>query len=394
MNTKETIALYEKYVIANYGRLPIAIVKGEGSRVWDADGRRYLDLFPGWGVDGLGHCHPHVVKAVQEQATKLFHVANNFYMPPQAILAGHIAEKGFGGKSFFCNSGAEAVEAAIKLARLHFKGERDGVVTMLNSFHGRTFGALSATGQEKYHRGVGRLLPGFKHVPFNDLDAVAEAVDETTCAVLLEPVQGEGGIHIASKPFMQGLRRLCDERGILLICDEVQCAPGRTGKWFGYQHYDITPDIITMAKMLGGGMAIGGICARPEIAQSLVPGTHASTFGGNPMACAGAIATFEAIEQEGLLLRATAIGERFRRHLDAFAQTFDFVKEVRVIGCMVALELDRPAQPVVNRCIENGLFVNCTHDTVVRMLPALTIRDEEIDEGMAILKRALEDQTC
>jgi len=390
MNTQETIALFEKYVIANYSRLPIAIVRGQGSHVWDAEGRRYLDLFPGWGVDGLGHCHPRVVRAVQEQAERLFHVANNFYIPPQGVLARHIAEKGFGGKSFFCNSGAEAVEGAIKLARLHFKGERDTVITMENSFHGRTFAALTATGQDKYHQGVGRLLPGFKYCPFNDLAAVEAAVDESVCAVLLEPVQGEGGIHIATPEFLLGLRKLCDAHGILLIFDEVQCAPGRTGRWFAHQHYGITPDIMTLAKMLGGGLAIGALCATDEVARSLVPGTHASTFGGNPIACAGAIATFEAIEAEGLLDRASAIGRRFRDHLGRFADRFDFVREVRVLGCMVALELDRAGTPIVDRCIENGLFINCTHETVLRMLPAMTVSDEEIDEGMAILEKALE----
>jgi len=390
MNTQETIALFEKYVIANYSRLPIAIVRGQGSHVWDAEGRRYLDLFPGWGVDGLGHCHPRVVRAVQEQAERLFHVANNFYIPPQGVLARHIAEKGFGGKSFFCNSGAEAVEGAIKLARLHFKGERDTVITMENSFHGRTFAALTATGQDKYHQGVGRLLPGFKYCPFNDLAAVEAAVDESVCAVLLEPVQGEGGIHIATPEFLLGLRKLCDAHGILLIFDEVQCAPGRTGRWFAHQHYGVTPDIMTLAKMLGGGLAIGALCATEEVARSLVPGTHASTFGGNPIACAGAIATFEAIEAEGLLDRASAIGRRFRDHLGRFADRFDFVREARVLGCMVALELDRAGTPIVDRCIENGLFINCTHETVLRMLPAMTVSDEEIDEGMAILEKALE----
>jgi len=390
MNTQETIALFEKYVIANYSRLPIAIVRGQGSHVWDAEGRRYLDLFPGWGVDGLGHCHPRVVRAVREQVERLFHVANNFYIPPQGLLARHIAEKGFGGKSFFCNSGAEAVEGAIKLARLHFKGERDAVITMENSFHGRTFAALTATGQEKYHRGVGRLLPGFKYCPFNDLAAVEAAADESVCAVMLEPVQGEGGIHIATPEFIQGLRRLCDAHGILLIFDEVQCAPGRTGRWFAHQHYGVAPDIMTLAKMLGGGLAIGALCATEEVARSLVPGTHASTFGGNPIACAGAIATFEAIEAEGLLDRASAIGRRFREHLGRFAERFGFVGEVRVLGCMVALELDRPGAAIVNRCIENGLFINCTHETVLRMLPAMTVSDEEIDEGMAILEKALE----
>ena len=393
MKTKEIIKLYDRYVIGNYRRTPIAIVRGKGSRVWDAEGKRYLDLFPGWGVDGLGHCHPRVVKAVTAQLKKLLHVDNTLYMEPQARLAEIVAKKGFGGKSFFCNSGAEAVEGAIKLARVHnAPTNRYTIITMLNSFHGRTYAALSATGQEKFHQGVGPLLPGFTHVPFNDLRALEKAIDKTTCAVMLEPVQGEGGVVIATKAYMQGVRRLCDKKGLLLILDEVQTAPGRTGKWFGYQHYGITPDVMTMSKMLGGGIAVGGFCAAPEIAKSLVPGTHASTFGGNPIACAAAIATFEAIEKEGLLKNAVKVEKRIRGHLTAMQKKFSFVKEVRVIGCMAALELDRSAVQIRRRCIEKGLLINCTHDTILRMLPAMTITPDEIDEGMEILDKVLEQE--
>ena len=394
MKTREIIKLYDRYVMANYRRTPIAIVRGKGSHVWDAEGKRYLDLFPGWGVDGIGHCHPKVVAGVTAQLKKLLHVDNTCYMEPQARLAEIIAKKSFGGKSFFCNSGAEAVEGAIKLARVHnAPNGRFGIITMLNSFHGRTYAALSATGQEKFHTGVGPLLPGFKHVPFNDLKALEKAVDKTTCAIMLEPVQGEGGVVIATKEYMQGVRKLCDKKGLLLILDEVQTAPGRTGKWFGYQHYGITPDIMTMSKMLGGGIAVGGICAVPEVAKSLVPGTHASTFGGNPIACAAAIATFEAIEKEGLLKNAVAAEKRIRGHLVKMQKKFSFVKEVRVIGCMAALELDRPGAQIRRRCLDSGLLINCTHDTILRMLPSMAITAAEIAEGMEILGQVLAQES-
>jgi predicted acetylornithine/succinylornithine family transaminase len=393
MRTKEIVKLYDRYVIGNYTRRPVAIVRGKGSWVWDADGKRYLDLFPGWGVDGIGHCHPRVIAAVTAQLKKLLHVDNTLYMEPQARLAQIIAEKGFGGQSFFCNSGTEAVEAAIKLARLRYAPHhRHTIITMRNSFHGRTFGSLSATGQAKFHKGVGPLLPGFKHVPFNDLRGLEKAVDRKTCAVMLEPVQGEAGVHIARKEYLRGVRKLCDRKGLLLILDEVQTAPGRTGKWFAHQHYGITPDIMAMSKMLGGGIAIGCICARPDVAKSLVPGTHAATFGGNPIACAAAIATFHAIEEEHLLQNAVRAEKRIRRHLKRFQRKYPFVKDVRVIGCMAAMELTRPAGPIRQRCLDSGLLINCTHETILRMLPAMTISAAEIDEAMAILEKALEQE--
>jgi len=392
MNTREIMALFDRYVIANYSRMPIAIVRGQGTRIWDAEGRCYLDFFPGWGVNGIGHCHPRVVAAIREQAGRLLHVANHFYMEPQGRLAELLSTRSFGGKCFFCNSGAEAVDGAVKLARLASGGRKYGIITMLNSFHGRTFCGVSATGQAKYQQGLGPLLPGFKHVPFNDLEAVRAAVDESTCAVLVEPVQGEGGVNIARPDFMRGLRQLCDERGLFLICDEVQTGVGRTGRWFGHQHFDIAPDIMTLAKALGGGVAIGGLVARPEVAQHLVPGTHASTFGGNPLACAAAIATIEAIEAEGLLENARRIGEHIGRRFAQFKQKFSFVRDGRTLGCMCGLELDRPGAGIVKRCLEKGLLVNCTHDTVIRLLPALTTTPAEVDEAMDIMERTLAEE--
>jgi len=372
--------------------MPIAIARGEGSRIWDTEGKCYLDLFPGWGVDGIGHCHPRVVAALRDQAGTLLHVANHFYMEPQGRLAELIATRSFGGKCFFCNSGAEAVDGAVKLARLATGGTRYGVITMENSFHGRTFCGVSATGQAKYRQGMGPLLPGFKHVPFNDLDAVETAIDGTTGAVMLEPIQGEGGVNIAKPEFLQGLRRLCDGRGLLLIFDEVQTGVGRTGRWFGHHHFGVEPDIMTLAKSLGGGIAIGAFEARPEIAKYMVPGTHASTFGGNPMACRAAIATFEAIEAEDLLANARRVGERIGRRFAEFKTKFGFVKEGRTLGCMCGLELDRPGAPIVKRCLQKGLLVNCTHEKVIRLLPALTITAAEVDEGMDILEKTLAEE--
>ncbi len=388
MTNAEIFALFEKHVIPNYTRLPAALVRGKGSRVWDADGNEYLDLFPGWAVDGLGHCHPRVVEAVREQAGKLIHVANNFYIEPQGILARHIAEKSFGGKSFFCNSGAEAIEAALKLARLARAG-RWKFVTMLESFHGRTFGAISATGQEKYKLGFGPLVPGFTHVPFGDLDAVASAIDEETCAVMLEVVQGEGGVNVAREDYVRGLRKLCDERNCILVFDEVQTGMARTGRWFAYQHYGVEPDIMTLAKLLGGGVAIGAICAKDEVAEALKPGTHASTFGGNPLAAAAAVAVFEVIEEEGLVERARVLGDRIAGWFEARRERFGFIREVRHLGLMIGVELDRPGAEVARACFEKGLLINCTHERVLRLVPAATIGEDELEKGLAILEGVL-----
>jgi len=389
MTTRETIAQFEKFVIANYTRTPIVFTRGEGSFIWDADGNRYLDLFPGWGVNGLGHCHPKVVAAVREQAGKLLHVANNFYMEPQGVLAQLISERGFGGKCFFCNSGAEANEAALKLARLATPPARYKVITFNNSFHGRTLAAISATAQPKYHEGLQPLVAGFSYAPFNDLDAVEKLLDDQTCAVMVEPVQGEGGVNLASPEFLRGLRRICDREGLILIFDEVQTGCGRLGEWFGYQLYGVEPDIISLAKALGGGLAIGAIMAKPELAKSLAPGTHASTFGGNPLACAAAIATIKTIEEENLLEHVRRIGEVISERLHALKAKFDVVREIRGRGVMFGMELAKPAAEVVRRCLQKHLLLNCTHDTVIRMLPAMTITPELIEQGLDILNEAM-----
>jgi len=391
ISTNDAIELFEKHVVANYTRYPVVFTRGQGSEIFDADGRRYIDLFPGWAVDGLGHCPPRVVEAIRDQAGRLIHVANNFYTVPQGLLAKALSEISFGGKCFFCNSGAEAVEAAIKCARLFGSqaGGRYGIVAMRNSFHGRTMGAISATGQPKYHKGLGPLLEGFVHVDFNDLDAAANAADEKTVAVLVEPVQGEGGINIATREYLEGLRTLCDERGMLLIFDEVQTGMGRTGEWFAYQHSGVVPDLMTLAKSLGGGVAIGALVGRPEVTAVLKPGTHASTFGGNPLAAAAALATIETIREENLLAHARAMGERLGARLEAWRRRFVFVKDVRRLGLMAACELDRPGAGIVKACLERGLHVNCTHETVLRIIPATNVPEAILGEGLDILEGAL-----
>ena len=390
MTTDQTIQLFAKYVIPNYGRSPIVAVRGEGSWLWDAEGNQYLDLFPGWGVNGIGHCHPKVVAAIQEQAARLLHVANvPFYIEQQGRLAQLISERSFGGQCFFCNSGAEANEAAMKLARLHTDPGRFKILTAYNSFHGRTMNAVAATGQPKYHRGLYPLPPGFIHVPYNDADVVAKLIDDETCAVMVEPIQGEGGVNVPDDDYLSRLRELCDAHGILLIFDEVQTGCGRTGEWFGYQNWGVVPDIMTLAKALGGGLAIGAMAAKPEIAASLVPGTHASTFGGNPIACAGGIATFEAIEDEGLLENARRIGERIKTRAAAWQGELSLIHEVRGMGCMIGIELTKPGGDIVEACVEKGLLINCTHGTVLRMLPSMAATEAEIDQGLDILESVL-----
>ena len=392
MNTQDVIAMFDKYVIANYGRLPKVITKGLNNKLWDLDGNEILDMFPGWAVSGIGHCHPKVVEAVQKQVSELIHIDNTFYITLQGQLAKMLSERAFGGKSFFCNSGAEANEAALKLARRHTPKEKYKFITAEKSFHGRTFAAVTATGQPKYHEGFLPLPPGFVYVPYNDIDALQEAFDDEVAAVMIEPIQGEGGVHEATAEYMQTIRDLCDAHGALMILDEVQTGMGRTGQWFGYQHYDITPDIITLAKALGGGLAIGAMMARPEIAASLVPGTHASTFGGNPLACAAGVAVIEAIEEEGLLDNAKQTGQYTREKLEELKEKYPIIDHIRGKGLMLALQLAVPGANIVGRCLEKGLRINCTQETVLRFMPSMTVTKEEIDQAVAILGEVLDEE--
>ncbi|MDY3557683.1 aspartate aminotransferase family protein [Gemmata sp. JC673] len=391
LSSEQVISLAKQHLTQNYTRYPVALVRGSNSWVWDAEGNRYLDFFPGWGCGILGHCPPRVVQAVQEQVATLIHVPNTWYTEPQALLGQALGERtDFGGISFFCNSGTEANEAAIKLARLNGKPKNKyKIVTLTGSFHGRTMGALTATAQPKYHAGVEPMLPGFNYAPWGDLDAVAKAIDGETCAVMFEPIQGEGGVNVPPAGFLEGVRALCDQHGLLLILDEVQTGMGRTGKWFGYQNWDVKPDIITLAKALAGGVAMGALVARPEVAEKLKPGTHAATFGGNPLAARAALATIETIEQEGLLERGVQLGARFLQRFTELKEKCPLVTDVRVKGTMIGVELNVEGAPVVQACLEKGLLINCTHQTVLRLLPALTLSDEQLEDGCDIIADVL-----
>lgn len=389
MTAQETMQLFERCVIGNYGRTPVVIERAEGSQMWDADGKRYLDLFPGWGCSLLGHCHPRVVEAIREQAGKLIHVDNTFYTREQGELAELLHRHGFGGMSFFANSGAEANEAAIKLARRHTAEGRYKIITMERSFHGRTYGAMSATGQSKTHQGHSPLLPGFVYVPFNDIDAVADAISDETAAVLVEPVQGEGGVRVPDEDYLPKLRELCSENQMLLILDEVQTGCGRTGKWFGYQHYDFEPDIITLAKALGGGAPIGAMVAQPEVAASLTPGSHATTYGANSLCVSAAIAMLRTIEEDALLPRVEELSRIFMEKVSELAERFSFIESIRGRGLMIGVELSLPAGPIVSAALERGLRINCTQDTIIRMLPAMTISNEQVDEAFGLLTESI-----
>ncbi len=387
-SSAETIDLFDRYVIPNYRRYPISLVRGEGSQVWDAEGNRYLDLFPGWGCNILGYSPSRVVAAIQEQAARLIHVPNTWYTEPQGEFAEALCTRGF-GKAFFCNSGAEANEGAIKLARMHTPPERYKIITFENGFHGRTLAAVTATAQPKYHEGLGPLVPGFLYAPYGDLDAVRELIDSETAAILIEPVQGEGGVNVPPEGFLAGLRSLCDEHGLLLIFDEVQTGMARTGEWFAWQVFEVQPDIMTLAKAIAAGVACGALIATEEVSQSLRPGMHASTFGGNPLAMAAGVATVETIESEGLLHRVRSSSERFRSFFTELQSEVPIIDAVRVQGMMIGIDLAIPAVPAVQLCLERGLLVNATHDTVLRLLPALNVTSEEIEEGCAILKEVL-----
>ncbi len=396
MQPSDIIDLFKTYVIANYTRYPVCLTRGEGSYIWDTEGTKYLDFFPGWGCGLLGHCPPKVVKAVQEQVARLIHVPNTWYVESQGLLAKELSIRTeFAGKCFFCNSGTEANEAAIKLARLNGAGtgpnggNRYKIITMFDSFHGRTMGALTATAQPKYHQGVGPMLPGFAYAPFGDLDAIAKLIDAETIAVMVEPVQGEGGVNLPPAGYLEGLRELCDRHKMLLICDEVQSGMGRTGKWYAHQHWKVKPDIVTLAKALGGGVAVGGLIAKPEVGEKLKPGTHAATFGGNPIACAAALATIQTIEEENLLERVQTLGERFRARFTALKDKTPLIREVRVKGAMIGIQLATDGVPIVQGCLKRKLLINCTHGTVIRLLPAMNLSDAEADEGMNILEEVL-----
>lgn len=381
-------AKFDKYVFSNYRRQPLCIVRGAGSLVWDETGREYLDLFPGWGVAGLGHCHPRIAAAVARQAQKLIHVANTLYFEEQANFAEALSTRADGQKVFFCNSGAEAAEGAIKLARLHCQPKYK-IITMKDSFHGRTFAAISATGQPDYRKGFAPTVPGFSHATFNDLDSVKALVDDETCAIMLEPVQGEGGVNAATPEFLQGLRKLCDEKKMLLIFDEVQTTPARLGTWFGYQSFGVVPDILTSAKAIAGGMPLGIFMAKAEISDSLIPGTHASTFGGNSIGCAAGLEAIKVIEDEKLMDNIRKQGLYIDQRIQGLAAKTGQVNEARRKGFMVGIDLNIPGADIVTKCREAGVLLNCTHDHILRVLPAFNITENELARGFDVLEQVM-----
>lgn len=393
MDTKTLLEWSDRYHVPTYARAPICLVRGEGMRVWDSEGREYLDFAAGIAVVALGHCHPRVTGAIQEAAATLIHVSNLFYTAPQTQLARLLCEHSFGDRVFFCNSGAEANESAIKLARRysreHFASDRYEIIAMQNSFHGRTLATLTATGQEKYRHGFEPLMPGFKHVPYNDLRAVERALDSRTAAVLVEPIQGEGGVNVPDDGYLPGLRKLCDEAGALLILDEVQTGMGRTGALWAYQHSGVEPDIMTLAKALANGIPIGAMVARDPVARALTAGSHASTFGGTPFVASVALATLTTLLEEKLPERAARMGRHLTAGLLALQAKHPVIREVRGKGLLIGIELTRAAAPVVVACLEAGLLILTAGDTVLRLAPPLIVDEATCDRALAILDAAL-----
>ncbi len=388
MNTNEIKSLNDKHIINTYGERKIALVRGEGTHVWDADGREYLDFFAGIAVVNLGHCHPVVTEAICGQAKKLVHVSNLYYIEPQVKLAQILSENSFADRWFFCNSGAEANEAAIKLVRRYWaeKGTpKPGIITAQESFHGRTIAAITATGQPKYHKGFEPLVPGIDYAPYDDVDALEKAITPETGAVLLEPLQGEGGVRVPSDGYFEKVRALCDEKNVLLVLDEVQTGLGRTGKLFCYEHYGIEPDVMTLAKGLANGVPIGALGCTEEVASGFGPGSHAATFGGNPLSTAAAAATLGVLLEGDFLQQAANKGEYLFSKLGPIAAKHDCVEALRGKGLMVGIQLTAPAGPVVEKMIESGVICGPAGPNVLRFLPSLIITEEEIDQVVSKL---------
>lgn len=379
---REIMTQADRVMARTYMRQPVVLTRGEGATVWDADGKAYTDFVAGIAVCNLGHAHPGVAKALCDQAGRLFHVSNLYYTRPQTELAAWLVDHSFADRVFFCNSGAEANEAAIKLARRYFheKGEaRHRIVSAEKSFHGRTMATLSATGQDKIKKGFQPVLDGFDFVPFNDIEALAGAVGSETCAVILEPIQGEGGIRLPEPGYLANVRRLCDEAGILLIFDEIQTGIGRTGKLFAHEHYGIAPDIMTLAKALANGLPIGAMLARESVADAFGPGAHATTFGGTPVVTAAALATLRILTGEGIIEKAAETGAYFRARLAALKSRHPAILDVRGEGLMIGLVLDMPGAPLVDACRERGFLINCIQETILRFAPPLIIETAEVD---------------
>ena len=395
MKNQQILGLTQTYVANTYSRFPIALARGKGCRVWDADGKQYLDFVAGIAVNNLGHGHPNVLRAIQRQSKKLIHVSNLYHTAPQAELAAALCQNSFAERVFFCNSGAEANEAAIKLVRrygVERLGGRYEIISTFNSFHGRTLATLTATGQEKVRAGFDPLPEGFRQVPYNDLSAMEQAIDAKTAAILVEPLQGEGGVIVPRDGYLRGLRELSSAKGILLIFDEVQVGMGRTGKLFAYEHFGITPDIMTLAKALGGGLPLGAMLARDEVARSLAPGSHASTFGGNPVVCSAGLAVLKTLKRNGVLENCVKMGKLLLEGLLSLRASFPVIREIRGKGLLLGVELDCEAAKIVEECLREGLLINGTANRVLRLLPPLIVKKKEIEQALDILAKILARQ--
>ena len=394
MKEKEIMALANENIMNTYKRFPIVLVKGLGAKVWDINGKEYLDFVAGIAVCSLGHSHPLVIAAIKEQVEKLTHVSNLYYTQPQTQLAKLLVENSFADKVFFCNSGAEANEAAIKLARKYahenMGQDKFELITMKDSFHGRTMATITATGQEKFHFGFTPLLDGFTYVSFNDLKALEKAISRKTCGIMLEPIQGEGGVKIPDDNYLAGVREICDRHGLLLIVDEVQTGIGRTGKLFAYEYSGIKPDIMTLAKALANGFPVGAMLATDKISKAFVPGNHASTFGGNPLAMVAAEAVMKTILQENILENCRKIGDYFLSQLKILRQKYKIIREVRGKGLMLALQLDIEASDIVNECLKRGLLINSTGGKTLRFVPPLIITAQDVDQAIKVLGEVME----
>lgn len=376
-------------LIQNYSRLPLVLTRGQGCRLWDSDGNEYLDLFAGFGAAILGHCHPALITAVKKQSEMLWHVGNQFYTEPQILVAEQLGRIGFAGRAFFCHGGADANESAVKLARLfgrQFSPARWKVISLNKSFHGRTLAMISATGNPAVREGFEPEVPGFARIDAGDLDTLRQAIDSETAAIMMEPIQGEGGVNLYPDGYLQSVRQLCDERKLLLIFDEVWTGCGRTGRWFGHQHYGVTPDIMTLGKAIGGGLPVGVMFARPQVADYMTPGKHGSTLGGNPIAMAVSLALLDVIEKENLLAHAAELGQWAMSKLRGSASA---IAEVRGKGLFIGVELKQPPDKLVERALQRGLNINLTAKTVIRLAPPINITRQELAHGLDLLSQVI-----
>ena len=388
----------DKVIATTYGRFPIVLTHGKGCTLYDNKGKAYTDFVAGIAVCNLGHAHAGIAKVLADQAERLVHVSNLYYTEPQIALAEWLVEHSFADRVFFCNSGAEANEAAIKLVRKYHKdhgaSERFRIITMKGSFHGRTMATLSATGQEKIHKGFEPLVEGFDMVPFNDVEAVQNAITPQTGAIMLEPIQGEGGVQYPAPEYLGMLRKICDERGLLLVLDEVQTGMGRTGKLFAYEHFGVTPDIMALAKALANGLPMGAMLAKEGVAASFTPGSHASTFGGTPLVASAAVATAKTLVEDGVLKNCERMGGYFKDRLLQLKEKYTFIQEVRGIGLLLGLDLSCDGTSVVKKCMDRGFLINCTQEHILRFIPPLVVREREVDALIACLDSIFEEMAA